>query len=141
VTPVQKARAAFDVYAAVDAPRLPSDIAQARTDAAWLSDLQVMLARWQVAQFGVASHEQQALGVAEEAGELCHAVLKHTQRIRSLADLESYRTAAGDAIADVAIYAIQMATALRLDFATLLDATAREVMQRNWKADPDGGGR
>jgi NTP pyrophosphatase (non-canonical NTP hydrolase) len=135
MTPVQSAREVFGGYAALDAPRLPSDLANPNTgerDAVWLSDLQVELARWQVRNFGVVSHEQQALGVAEEAGELSHAVLKHAQRIRGMDDVEAYREKAGDAIADVVIYAMQMATALRLDFATLVEGTARNVMQRDW---------
>ena len=72
------------------------------------------------------------MGVAEEAGELCHAVLKHSQRIRNMGDPHAYREKAGDAIADTAIYLIQMATALRLDFGTLLAKVAEEVMKRNW---------
>jgi NTP pyrophosphatase (non-canonical NTP hydrolase) len=129
MTPIDRARATFELYAAMDAPDVPLDE---------FSGLQVRLARWQARNFGVASHEQMALGVAEEAGELAHAVLKHSQGIRGMADPEAYREAAGDAIADVAIYAIQLATALRLDFATLLMATAEKVMERDWRANAAG---
>lgn len=101
--------------------------------------LQVELAAWQARNFGGATDEQMALGVAEEAGELCHSVLKHSQKIRGLADKQAYRAALGDALADIAIYAMQLATANRLDFETLVHETARKVMKREWKANPENG--
>ena len=137
--PAEAARAAFNRYASLDAPLLPSHAAD-NPDQLWLADLQVELARWQHSNFGIASDEQLALGVAEEAGELAHAVLKHSQRIRGLADQDTYREQAGDAIADAVIYAMQLATALRLDFAVLLHETARKVMDRKWREHPEHGG-
>lgn len=123
MTPSAQARIAFDEYAAMDEPELPEDP---------LSALQVRLARWQNLNFGPATAEQLALGVAEEAGELCHAVLKRSQRIRGMGDPVAFRFAAGDALADVTIYAMQMATLQRMDLGTLLRATAEVVMQRDW---------
>ncbi len=95
-----------------------------------ISYTQFVLSRWQNKHFGAVPHTQLALGVAEEAGELCHAVLKHVQKIRGLTDEKAYRLAAADALADVVIYAMQFATALRLDLATLVIATAEHVMSR-----------
>lgn len=134
MTPTELARMVFDRYAALDAPTLPSVVAEpGKRDRLWLSDLQVALARWQANEFGTSTHEHLALGVCEESGELAHAVLKHAQGIRGLGDPDAYREAAGDALADVAIYAIQLATALRLDFGALLLATAERVMERKWR--------
>lgn len=135
---IKRARAAFDAYAGLDAPELPSD--SSGSPAAWLADLQVLLARWQGRNFGGATIEQMALGMSEEVGEFAHAVLKHGQRIRGMSDPEAFRAAAGDAIADVVIYAIQAATCLRLDFGTLVHETAQRVMRREWNASPDDGG-
>ncbi len=142
MTPAEKARAEFERYAALEANDLPSDRLEDPISAGelWLTDLQVRLARWQNRNFGPASDEQLALGVCEEAGELAHAVLKRSQRIRGMGDPAAYREAAGDAIADVVVYAIQLATALRLDFSVLLAETARRVMDREWLSNPTDGG-
>lgn len=124
---ILSARNAFDQYAGMGAGELPAD--------RW-SALQVELFRWQTKNFGGANLEHITLGVCEEAGELSHAVLKHAQRIRGMAAPEEFRAAAGDAIADTVIYLIQAATVLRLDFGTLVELTASEVMKREWAQDP-----
>lgn len=122
-TPTEEARESFATYAGMDAPDLPVDDTAA---------LQVLLARWQTRNFGVGNLQQCALGVAEESGELCHAILKNAQGIRGMDDREAFRAAAGDALADICIYAIQCATLLRLDFGTLLHRTAEQVLERDW---------
>ena len=104
-----------------------------------LAALQQRLFRWEVRNFGQGSLEHAALGVAEESGELCHAVLKHAQKIRGMGDIEVLREKAGDAVADIAIYAINLCSKLGLDFATLLRETSREVMKRQWKTNPVDG--
>ena len=68
--PIERAMSAFDDYAAMDAPDLP---------VAEMPKLQVRLCRWQSRNFGPQRVDRIALGVSEEAGELCHAVLKHAQ--------------------------------------------------------------
>jgi NTP pyrophosphatase (non-canonical NTP hydrolase) len=122
-TPVRAARRTFAGYAALDAPHLPESE---------MSALQVKLVRWQNKNFKSSDVRDCVLGVCEEAGELSHAILKHHQGIRGMADREAYREAAGDAIADAMIYLIQTATHLRLDWWDLLRYTAEEVMQRDW---------
>ena len=106
----------------------------------WSSDfllqrLQRKLLEWQLENFKAgsewpASLHLFALGVAEEAGELAHAVLKRAQYIRGMQDEAAFLEAAGDAIADCAIFCIQACSALGLDFSTLLYLTAEEVMNR-----------
>jgi NTP pyrophosphatase (non-canonical NTP hydrolase) len=129
---VQAAKDKFDEYAAMDAPDLPVG--------SW-SALQVQLARWQTKNFGHVPLEQKTLGVCEEAGELAHAVLKGIQGIRGLDARDQFLTEAGDAIADCTVYLMQVCTSLRLDFGTLLFGIATHVMERDWKADPNGGGQ
>lgn len=157
MTPVQKAREAFDKYAAMDAPELPENP---------ISALQVKLVRWQTINFGVGSAELVTLGINEEIGELAeaiesaleplesvillmrikraagkisHAVLKNSQKIRGLADPDKFRELAGDAIADVAVFEIQLCTILRLDYWTLLAHTAAKVMERDFTKKPADG--
>lgn len=129
---VQAAKAKFDEYAVMDAPDLPVG--------SW-SALQVQLARWQRRNFGGADLKEQTLGVCEEAGELAHAVLKAAQGIRGLDARDQFLAEAGDAIADCTVYLMQVCTSLRLDFGTLLFGIAQHVMERDWKADPNGGGQ
>lgn len=93
----EMARQAFDRFAGLDAPELPSGTVDA---------LQVRLVRWQTANFGVARAYQLALGVAEEFGELAAA---------------STKAETVDAIGDVLIYACQMATLHRLAFVEAID--------------------
>lgn len=128
---IANASEVFDQYAAMDAPEVPRDP---------LSALQVMLVRWQTRNFGSADVREQTLGVCEEAGELAHAILKGAQGIRGLDNREKMREEAGDAIADCAVYLMQVCTALRLDFGTLLHGIAQNVLNRDWKRDPNGGG-
>lgn len=128
MTPTEKSREAFNKYAGIDAPFLPDDPQ---------SSLQVQLCRWQVKNFGASNLFQQLAGVTEEVGELAHAILKHDQKIRGFEDEEKFREAAGDAVADAVVYLNQLCTLLRLDFGTLVNCTAQEVMQRDWKAKPE----
>lgn len=84
------ARLRFETFAALDAPHVPSD--------PW--DVpQVLLARWQVRNFGAPNGEHLALGVCEEMGELAAA--------ESPDDID-------DAVGDVCVYACQLATLHRL---------------------------
>lgn len=123
-TVVERAREAFETWAA-----------HANSAA---SVMQAQLAAWQTRNFGTPSLEQIALGVAEEAGELCHATLKKSQGIRGMHG-EEFRAKAADAVGDVCIYLMQYCTALRLDWATVVRETAAEVMRRDWKAAPTDG--
>lgn len=130
-TPVEKAKEVFDSYCAMDGDELPENP---------YSALQVKLYRWQQRNFGLASNFQLLAGITEEVGELAHAMLKNSQRIRGMADPQVFREAAGDAIADQMVYQIQLCTSLRLDWWTLLSETAANVMSRDWIRNPETGG-
>jgi NTP pyrophosphatase (non-canonical NTP hydrolase) len=140
------ARETFDAYAGMDAPDLPADP---------MSALQVRLARWQNTRFPISKSEtEMTAGISEEIGEFAgalgefiqpladfvalvaaggrvnHAALKHEQKIRGMGDREAYRRAAADAVADILIYATNLATGLRLDIGVLFRSTAEFVMRR-----------
>lgn len=129
MTPVEKSAAVFEEWCGSAAP--------VGTEA---TGVQHLLAAWQGREFGATPIEHSALGVSEEVGELHHAILKHLQKIRGMGEPAEFREAAGDAIADATIYLMQIATTLRLDFATLVYETAYEVMKRTWRVDPANGG-
>jgi hypothetical protein len=144
VSAYDRARAAFDAYATMDAPALPAEATSA---------LQVRLHRWAAEQFPGERLEHPALGVGGELGELAEAVvaitaragfaqevvLKHSRSTGKYATPERARVAAADAIADVAIFLARLCTRLRLDFGELLRATAEEVLQRNYRQLEQGG--
>ena len=143
-TPYEESRRAFNQYAGMAANELPANPVAA---------LQVMLHRWEAREFqGGGSVVDSTLGVNEETGELseafiylaamqcgagrmAHAVLKRKQGIRGFEDPEVYKQAAADAIADVAIFAMQCATKTRLDFWAIVEETAVQVMDRKWKGE------
>lgn len=156
---VGRARVAFDMGSAKSGP---DGVMLDR-----LRDLQNRLAAWQGRNFGAQEPFTMALGLSEELSELeeaidtaapeasglfplrklriavgkvSHAVLKHMQKIRGLADNEVFSTAAGDAAGDIFVYLINFLTILRLDAGTLFLETAERVMKREWKTDSHNGG-
>jgi len=131
MTPAEKAKEAFDLYAAMSGKELPPSS---------ISALQVRLYRWQTANFGGQDIHRPLLGAVEEVGELSHALLKHEQGIRGLKSRAAFLEAAGDAVADTVIYLMQVCTLLRLGFGVLLKETAENVMERDWNLDSEKGG-
>lgn len=160
-----KAREAFNNYAGLDGNHVPP------TDV-HISALQVRLTRWATHNFGAQTTSQQALGIAEEIGELAeaqfeqmlremreqnaptriltlalaayagkvaHNALKADQGIRTDGDVEKFREKMADAIADQAVFTMQLCTLLRLDYGTILEETAEHVMLRNWRMFPKNG--
>lgn len=78
-----------------------------------------------------------ALGVAEETGELCHAVLKRAQGIRGTED--QHLAKAADAIGDVVVYLAGVASALNLSLAACVTDSWNEVKERDWLANRQDG--
>lgn len=148
-TPAQIARANYDRQAQ-------------ETPIPAMSELQEKLNAWMGRNFGFQEDVRLALGAAEEVGELAevllevgspgdmrlalgatkavgkiaHAALKRAQKIRGFDDKTKYLDALADAIADINIYLMNLASANRLDYGTLIARTAEQVMQRDWKAKP-----
>lgn len=146
MTPFDKARKAFDEYAAMDAPNLPANE---------ISALQVRLARWENTKFANSKFDNAAFGMVEELGEaaeilinqlmmsvgvgkVAKAHLKHSQGIRNMTR-EAMREKVADGLADQFIFGLQEATRQRLDLYTLLVETIKEVMGRDWIANPVTG--
>lgn len=82
--------------------------------------------------------ELQALGVAEESGELAHAVLKFKQGIRGY-DFEKTHDEVGDAIGDIIIYAMGVADQLDISVEEALYKTVEHVINRNITQGSDAG--
>lgn len=97
------------------------------------------LAEWQERNFG--THDDDiikcALGMAEEVGEVCHHVLKGTQKIRGGIDGINRKEVA-DGVADVLIYGIQLLSKLGMDAEHEIEMVIHNVLARNWVDDPEG---
>ncbi len=104
-----------------------------------LDDYQDLLHEWQSKNFGSQPISNAALGVAEEAGELAHAVLKRLQGIRGFRDDVKYHAAVTDAIGDIAIYSMQLCSAIGVSFDSVVRHTADHVLQRDWKRFDESG--
>jgi len=97
------------------------------------------LAQWQAKNFGVHDTDllRTALGCAEESGELCHAVLKGTQKIRDGVNGVD-PLAVADAVADTLIYGIQAISAVGLDAETEIAKVIDKVLARDWSTNKSG---
>jgi NTP pyrophosphatase (non-canonical NTP hydrolase) len=62
------------------------------------------ICQWQNANFGTGHPRLALLGLLEESGELCHAVLKCTQGIRGT--VAEHKAAMADAVGDIVIYLV-----------------------------------
>lgn len=78
-----------------------------------------------------------ALGVSEEAGELCHAVLKQSQDIRG--SKEGHDDEILDAIGDITIYLMDLCNKLGWNFEAVVEQTWKQVKQRDWQKFPTNG--
>lgn len=94
---------------------------------------------WRQKNFPDTSSEMHmALGVAEEAGELCHAVLKHSQGIRGMDDEIKLNMMIADAAGDIVIFLCGLMSARGLDLETAVWEAWQEVKKRNPENYPAG---
>jgi len=97
------------------------------------------LADWEKKNFG--RHDDDvmrlSLGMAEEVGEICHHVMKGTQKIRGgINGLNNDEIA--DGVADTLIYGMQLLTRLDMDAEEEIAKVIEKVLQRDWKKNPEG---
>jgi len=109
------------------------------------------LADWQAANFDNSELEclsreeliktihilQMALGIAEEAGEIAHHVLKGTQHIRGGINGINVKEVV-DGVGDCLIYGTQLLTAVDADVEEGITSTIDSILERNWKENPTG---
>lgn len=97
------------------------------------------LAEWGERNFG--RHDDDvlkvALGMAEEVGEVCHHVLKGTQKIRGGIDGLN-KAEIADGVADTFIYGIQLLSKLGMDAEKEISEVIDKVLARDWKKNPGG---
>lgn len=79
----------------------------------------------------------QALGVAEESGELAHAILKMEQGIRGTR--KEHLEAAADAVGDIVIYLTGVCSALGINIGTAVSEAWEQVEKRDWSKNKKDG--
>lgn len=79
-------------------------------------------------------------GAVEELDELAHAHLKELQGIRGTAAEHKAKAKAKDAVADTIIFLADYCSARGFDLQEIVEQTWAKVRQRDWRADPKGGG-
>ena len=99
-----------------------------------LRELQEWQREWSLRNFGEQPAYRGVLGVAEEVGELCHAVLKSEQGIRGR-DADDI----ADAIGDVVIYLCEVATSYGLSLQECVEQAKGQCCERDWRKNPETG--
>jgi NTP pyrophosphatase (non-canonical NTP hydrolase) len=90
---------------------------------------------WVKHNFGNRPAWMPLVGMMEELGELAHAFLKKSQKIRK----QDYDAKMKDAIGDIVIFMSDFANSQNFDIEEIVQATWDEVSQRDWKKFPQNG--
>lgn len=105
----------------------------------YLRILQLHVAEWTARQpFADDPPMVVTLGLAEETGEVCRAVLKMGQGIRGTR--EEWLAEVEKELGDVVIKACAVATSLGIDLLRAVEDRWEDVSQRDWTADRVGHG-
>lgn len=108
-----------------------------------LQKIQTERAKWAARNFPNAGALHHIAGLAEEVGELAHAVLKMAPgtagdtAIRG--EKDAHLEAAADAVGDTIIYLLGICSDLGLDASECLDTAWDEVKHRDWVKYPTNG--
>lgn len=101
-----------------------------------LKQLQEQHKDWEEKNFGKVSREDSFLGIAEEVGELAHALLKSKQGIRTN---ENHDLTIKDAVGDIFIYLVSFCNKMDYDLEKIIDVVWEEVSRRDWNKNPING--
>jgi len=101
-----------------------------------LKQIQLEQHEWQQRNFPNNTDTEPLLGVVEEIGELCHAVLKQRQGIRID---EDHLAALRDAVGDIMIYLIGFCNIKGYDLEEILQETWDQVKKRDWQKNKENG--
>jgi NTP pyrophosphatase (non-canonical NTP hydrolase) len=105
-----------------------------------LRDLQREHDDWISRNFPGEEPYQPLLGLVEEVGELARAHLKGEQGIRRGVDQIQVQMDKVDAVGDIVVYLAGYCSANGINLQEAVTRTWAKVRQRDWVADPVGGG-
>lgn len=101
------------------------------------NELQSTIAQWQREHFPTGTGLiHQAVGLSEEVGELCRAILKQDQKVRG--SWEDWQDEIRKEVGDVGIRLMLLADAAGFDVQTCVEQRATYVMGRDINHDPAG---
>lgn len=100
--------------------------------------LQHAVAQWVTHNFGEPSRVEDALGLAEETGELCRAVLKQQQEVRGTH--AEWQDEIEKELGDVVIKALSVAQTCGVDLNAAVHNRWEVIRLRDFRADPIGHG-
>lgn len=95
-----------------------------------LNELQEEVHQWSGSNFDQHDPINPLLGIVEEIGELCHAVLKRRQNIRMDEDHDANER---DAIGDIVVFLCDYCSMQGLSLSGCVDETWQQVKKRHWK--------
>lgn len=78
---------------------------------------------------------EDSIGMAEEVGELCHVILKASQKVRTGASGKIDKDLVADGFADMVIFGTQLMTKLGINAEEAIEKTIKEVLNRDWTKD------
>lgn len=104
-----------------------------------IQQIQIEAHQWREEMFDPATvtSMHQFVGVAEELGELAHALLKRDQGIRG--STKEHRAAIEDAVGDLVLFLMGVCSCENMDFEYAVARTWASVKHRNWVANPVDG--
>lgn len=105
-----------------------------------LIEFQIEVFAWGRRNFGQGVNHQPLLGAMEELGELAHAHLKAEQGIRKMTR-EEYEKQAHDAVGDIIVYLADYCGINGLNLDHAVRDTWGRVKQRDWRENPETGGK
>jgi len=94
-----------------------------------LVTLQQAVAEWSEKNFGTQEAWKPLLGVGEELGELNHAYLKMSQKIRQN---ENHEAKLKDAVGDIVIYLADFCASYGISLDECVTTAWNEVSKRDW---------
>ena len=92
---------------------------------------------WRKKNFPNSKFWHPVLGLIEEVGELCHAVLKRDQGIRG--DIAVHNAEIDDAVGDILIYLVDFCNREGISLQFAVEDAWSEVKKRDWVASPNDG--
>jgi len=103
-----------------------------------IEDYQFEVEKWVEHNFGKGTPMSAVVGLAEEVGELCRAILKQYQQVRG--SYTEWQEEIKKELGDVFIKICDVANEADIDLSTGIKSRWTEVKKRDFKANPIGHG-
>jgi NTP pyrophosphatase (non-canonical NTP hydrolase) len=102
-----------------------------------LDQFQSEVEEWAKLNFGPLNWRNALMGIAEENGELNHALLKREQGIRG--GYDEHTAKAKDAVGDLVVFIANFCGGMGWSLDEIVGEVWAQVKQRDWKQNPHNG--